>query len=98
MDEITFNNQTLKVKQELLFYTAAQKESKLRPSGAYIFRPDSNEAAVFTSKIVSNGSFRGDLVDEFYQKFDDSIWQTIRAYKNESYIEFDWMVGPLNLS
>lgn len=98
MDEITTNNQTLKVKQEFLFYTAGKRLSKLRPSGAYIFRPESNDAQAFTSTNVTVGSFRGNLVDEFYQKFDDSIFQTIRAYKNESFIEFDWIVGPLSFS
>lgn len=74
-------------------------------SGAYIFRPDFNRSFETPTQlpndtVESSYSFSGNLVDEFHQLWNGTIMkvqQVIRVYKNEGYIEFDWIVGNLNL-
>lgn len=65
-------------------------------SGAYIFRPLTEEAISFTDKIIYRVT-EGELVDEVHQIFNSWITQIIRVYKNENYIEFDWLVGPIEI-
>lgn len=65
-----------------------------RSSGAYIFRPNSSEV----TKLFKNATIqviRGELVDEVHQIFNEWISQVVRIYKNESYAEFQWLVGPV---
>lgn len=69
-----------------------------RASGAYIFRPsvDNPEANSFTS-TVNTTTYKGDLFDEVHQVFSNWAKQVIRVYKQENYVEFDWIVGPINI-
>lgn len=41
--------------------------------------------------------YRGDLVTEIHQTFTNFVSQVIRLYSDENFIEFDWVVGPLNI-
>lgn len=67
-----------------------------KASGAYIFRPVQTEATVLAEHTTFE-IIKGDIVDEVHQTFNSWIKQIIRIYKNENYIEFDWLVGPLEL-
>eukprot|EP01059_Diplonema_ambulator_P008478 TRINITY_DN18114_c0_g1_i1.p1 TRINITY_DN18114_c0_g1~~TRINITY_DN18114_c0_g1_i1.p1 ORF type:complete len:1107 (+),score=202.08 TRINITY_DN18114_c0_g1_i1:107-3322(+) len=68
----------------------------LQASGAYMFRPNSSElfypgpAATPTLNLVE-----GSEMTEVYQVFSD--WATVvyRLYKNESFLEVEWTVGPI---
>lgn len=94
LSEVTLNGTKIKLSQSLYYYQSST--SSPRSSGAYIFRP-SNQYVMPFGTPTKVTSFRGQLVDEYYQEFTKEITQTIRIYKNESHIEFDWMVGPLDL-
>lgn len=65
-------------------------------SGAYIFRPTEEDADKLTDKVTYK-IVQGDIVDEVHQSFNSWVTQVIRVYKNENYIEFDWMVGPIEI-
>ncbi|KAK9693086.1 Glycosyl hydrolases family 38 C-terminal beta sandwich domain [Popillia japonica] len=69
-----------------------------RASGAYIFRPhpDHPEAKSF-DRTINITTYIGDLVDEIHQTFSTWATQVIRLYKNTNYVEFDWLVGPIDV-
>lgn len=85
------------INQEFLYYEAAtgnNREFANRSSGAYIFRPktDTVRTVSVAPEIVV---YRGDLVEEVHQKFNDWISQVVRVYKDKRYAEFEWLVGPI---
>lgn len=82
-----------------MFYNGANGTNKneyYRASGAYIFRPaNTTPRALPLSHSVAYTSYSTDMVDEVHQIFNSWVRQIIRVYKNENYIEFDWLVGPI---
>eukprot|EP00455_Lapot_gusevi_P052426 TRINITY_DN7980_c0_g1_i4.p1 TRINITY_DN7980_c0_g1~~TRINITY_DN7980_c0_g1_i4.p1 ORF type:complete len:967 (+),score=440.03 TRINITY_DN7980_c0_g1_i4:73-2973(+) len=68
-------------------------------SGAYIFRPASNDVVPVASGNVALGPVvTGTVYSEITQTFSDWISQTIRLYHNDadaSYIEIEYTVGPV---
>lgn len=103
LQTVALNDQTLGVKQELMFYLSAQGNNLVfenRSSGAYIFRPDPRQPTALPFKNpVSVTTFKGPLLDEVHQQFGDWAKQIIRVYKGvRDYIEFDWLVGPIDVS
>lgn len=94
-----FNGTTYKISQELMYYEGAQgtnEEFEKRASGAYIFRPSPdhpNATAVVESVNIS--TYKGPLFQEIHQHYNDWLTQVIRIYKNDHYVEFDWIVGPI---
>lgn len=64
-----------------------------RSSGAYIFRPNNTEKIV--SKSAQIEVTRGIHVEEVRQTFNDWISQVIRVYREDNFVEFEWMVGPI---
>jgi len=67
-------------------------------SGAYIFRPASNEAFPI-GKPTQVSLHLGELVDEIHQTYKDGwISQVTRIYHSKDYIEQEWMVGPMPIS
>ncbi|XP_044269402.1 lysosomal alpha-mannosidase-like isoform X2 [Tribolium madens] len=98
---ITINGQHLNIVQDFFFYNGYSGSSSSavnRASGAYIFRPD-GEAIQVATALPKLQFAKGDLVDEILQVYNDEITQVIRVYKgkDDSYIEFDWLVGDLKL-
>lgn len=95
---------SLPIRQELMYYIGAQGNNWVfenRSSGAYIFRPDTDEpvAMPFSSNILKQTVvYKGDLVDEAHQTFNEWNKQIIRVYKNENHVELDWIVGPIDIS
>ncbi|KRT79202.1 glycoside hydrolase, partial [Oryctes borbonicus] len=70
-----------------------------RASGAYIFRPSiAYPNAISFGSSVNVTYYTGDLVDEVHQTFSSWAKQIIRLYKDTDYVEFDWLVGPINTS
>ncbi|KAF5294472.1 hypothetical protein FQR65_LT01598 [Abscondita terminalis] len=97
------NGLNVNVRQELMYYVGAQGNNVIfqnRSSGAYIFRPDPKQpqAQQFVDTVKNVKVYTGDVVDEIYQEFNEWNRQMIRVYKeNENYIEFDWLVGPIDI-
>lgn len=64
-------------------------------SGAYIFHPridvKFDVGTNVQTKVLSNGI----LVEEHEQVFCDWASQIIRMYKDEDYVEFEWLIGPI---
>ncbi|KAJ8939540.1 hypothetical protein NQ314_011107 [Rhamnusium bicolor] len=93
LKSITLNGITLGVFQKMLFYAT-------NDSGAYIFRPDENirnavEFGKVESSVLTN---KGNLIRELKQVWGNWITQIIRIYKEEDFIEYDWLVGPIDIS
>jgi len=83
------------VSQEFLFYEGAvgnNAEFLNRSSGAYIFRPNENKIHFATDQVEIE-VYKGDLVHEVHQKFNDWISQVVRVYSKDSFAEFEWLVG-----
>ncbi|KAH8287905.1 hypothetical protein KR018_006962 [Drosophila ironensis] len=97
LSEVIADGLTRQVSQEFLFYEGAvgnNAEFLNRSSGAYIFRPNEDKIH-FAADQVQIEVYRGDLVDEVHQTFNDWISQVVRVYKKDSYAEFEWLVGPI---
>ncbi|CAJ0584084.1 unnamed protein product, partial [Mesorhabditis spiculigera] len=90
VDKTTGNRQLLK--QQFYFYESAGLGSQ--PSGAYIFRP-SKQMPEIISESIQLELIRGPTVFEARQKVTDWVSQTIRLHENQTFIEFDWVVGPI---
>ena len=95
-DEV--KNIDLEVKMELMYYKGHRgnnSEFEFRASGAYIFRPDGDQAESFgdpTDTIVSEGK----VVDEIHRTYsEDWVTQIIRLYHEENLVEVEWVVGPI---
>lgn len=85
-----------RLQQSFVYYEGAIGSNYVfmnRSSGAYIFRPSSQDKQITTS--VQLTVIKGDHVQEVHQKFSDWISQVIRVYHDEKYVEFEWMVGPI---
>lgn len=68
-----------------------------RASGAYIFRPAPEFDNAISFETTANVTvYKGDILDEVHQVFSPWAKQVIRVYKDAPYIEFDWLVGPIN--
>lgn len=98
IDYITVDGEPHKFQQEFHWYEgniANNYEAKNRTSGAYIFRPKVNSTSEIISSQADIKVYRGELVDEVHQIFNEWVSQVIRVYKNEGHVEFEWMVGPI---
>ncbi|XP_055923548.1 lysosomal alpha-mannosidase isoform X2 [Eupeodes corollae] len=85
--------------QEFLYYEAAvgnNLEYRNRSSGAYIFRPNNTVRVVTENPEIK--IFRGALVEEVHQIFNEWITQVVRVYAKENFAEFEWLVGPIPVS
>nr|AYV99578.1 venom polypeptide [Dolopus genitalis] len=94
--KVSSNGITREIVQDFLYYEAAvgnNAEFENRSSGAYIFRP--NNTVNFISTKIKIEVFRGPLVEEVHQIFNNWVSQVIRVYKDESFAEFEWLVGPI---
>lgn len=95
------NGQTVEITQEFLYYNGWNGDNngdENRASGAYIFRPLENEAHKLADSVTVTTTSNS-LVDEVHQQINDWVTQVIRVYKGEghNYIEFDWLIGPINV-
>lgn len=101
LSEIIIDGETSKLKQNFEFYHGALNNNEIfanRSSGAYIFRPDPAEELEPVSGVSQLEVHRGDLVDEVHQVFNEWISQVVRVYKSERFVEFEWLVGPIDVA
>ncbi|KAF5279394.1 hypothetical protein FQA39_LY05504 [Lamprigera yunnana] len=103
LTEVCGNNLCFPLVQELMYYVGAQgnnMEFKNRSSGAYIFRPDpsgSGAESFILDTPPKLAVYKGAVVDEVHQIFNEWVRQITRIYKNnDKFIEFDWLVGPID--
>lgn len=99
LTSITINKVNQKITQQFLYYngTMGVNTADHRVSGAYAFEPQDDEALPITDNYISVKRAKGTLVDEVIQTINSEVTQIIRIYKStdNSYIEFDWLVGDL---
>lgn len=100
LSEVTIDGITSELSQNFIYYTGAVMNNAIfanRSSGAYIFRPAPNTTDQLIGLDVQLNVFRGDLVDEVHQIFNDWISQVVRVYKTLRHIELEWQVGPIDI-
>ncbi|XP_066143719.1 lysosomal alpha-mannosidase-like [Euwallacea fornicatus] len=88
---VTMNGKTVEITQNFFYYTSKDG------SGAYIFKPE-GDAISFDNPTIER-IFKGEVVEEVQQRFNNWTTQIIRIYKQgvHNYIEFDWLVGPVDV-
>ena len=70
---------------------------EFQASGAYVFRPKEQDA-IPLSQNPKVTTVQGVNVQEVHQSFGDMATQVIRLYDDAQYLEFEWTVGPINIS
>ncbi|XP_033225298.1 lysosomal alpha-mannosidase-like [Belonocnema kinseyi] len=93
--------ESIKLKQSFHYYVGAQgnnEEPLNRTSGAYIFRPNKTAGIQDFSLRGNFKIIRGPLVDELQMTVNEWISQVVRVYAEEDRIEFNWLVGPININ
>lgn len=98
---ISIDGDESELAQNFFYYTGATMNNQVyenRSSGAYIFRPAPNTLETIIANDVQISVVRGDLCDEVHQIFSDWISQVVRIYKTVRHIEFEWLVGSIDVS
>uniref|UniRef100_A0A0N4Z636 Glyco_hydro_38C domain-containing protein n=1 Tax=Parastrongyloides trichosuri TaxID=131310 RepID=A0A0N4Z636_PARTI len=86
-------NETFPFKQEYSYYIGCGKD-QFQPTGAYIFSPLNNTTVPFTLPINST-TILGPIINETRQQISPWVSQVVRLYKNSSFVEVQWTVGPI---
>ncbi|XP_050319281.1 lysosomal alpha-mannosidase isoform X2 [Bactrocera neohumeralis] len=94
---VTADGMTRIVNQEFVYYEAAignNREFRNRSSGAYIFRPAHDQVRSISLQPKLK-IYRGNLVEEVHQSFNEWVSQVVRVYRQQHHAEFEWLVGPI---
>ncbi|CAI4224969.1 unnamed protein product [Auanema sp. JU1783] len=86
-------NETHKLSQQFLLYEGVDNTTS-QPSGAYIFRPKTEEPKLLSTSCKLE-VVKGELLEEIRQVINPWATQMIRLHRNKPEIEFDWVVGPI---
>ncbi|XP_076264017.1 lysosomal alpha-mannosidase-like [Rhynchophorus ferrugineus] len=99
VNKIDTNGVSLNLNQTFWFYngTNGWGHYGIRASGAYIFRPEPSDPIKLLSETARFEVYRGELVTEVHQTFNEYASQVIRVYETEQYVEFNWIIGPLEM-
>lgn len=96
LSSATVNGVTLQITQEFLYYVSGGA------SQAYIFTPDGSGAKKVATEFeggVKITAIEGDIFTGVLQEFSPWVKQIIKVYRDDpSYIQFDWVVGPIDFS
>ena len=97
LEESTLNL-TAQLNHNFCYYKSKVGDNKSgdkQASGAYIFRPQEDTPVCFT---VSNFTvYKGKLYQEMHQVYTSWLSQSIRLYSNETRVEFEWLVGSIDV-
>ena len=66
-----------------------------RASGAYIFRPDGQTPEGIQGYYLNSLYAENELFTEIHQEWASWLGLVIRVYKDQDFILFDWVVGPI---
>ncbi|XP_011181146.2 lysosomal alpha-mannosidase isoform X1 [Zeugodacus cucurbitae] len=94
---VTADGMTRIINQEFVYYEGAignNREFRNRSSGAYIFRPARDQVRSISLQPKLK-VYRGNLVEEVHQQFNEWVSQVVRVYRQQHYAEFEWLVGPI---
>lgn len=94
------NSLTVSLSQTLQYYTSFagnNSEGKFWSSGAYAFRPASDQPTDIAS-VVKTTLVVGNLVKEVHQDFGSWASQVIRLYEGEKQFEIEYTVGPIPIA
>ncbi|RZC32449.1 lysosomal alpha-mannosidase [Asbolus verrucosus] len=92
LKSVTMNGVTMEITQDLLYYTSGG-------GSAYIFTPDGVDAKKIANISVKTSIIEGDIYVGILQEFSDWAKQIIKVYNDDrDYIEFDWLIGPMNIN
>lgn len=99
IENCEINGVKLNLNQSFWFYNGTNTLStyNVRPSGAYIFRPEVNYTINKVSDTATFEIYRGKVATEVHQRFNECVSQIIRIYEEEKYLEFDWVIGPVEM-
>ncbi|KAJ6668062.1 hypothetical protein lerEdw1_016383 [Lerista edwardsae] len=88
-------NISLPVSQNFFWYHAHPgDEVDSQASGAYIFRPKSNEPLPI-AREARVYHVKTEVVEELYQEFSDWCSQVVRLYAGQPFVELEWTIGPI---
>lgn len=85
---------TRSIRQEFFYYEGIDSKDD-QPSGAYIFRPKTQQPIGLSDDDLIVEAINGDVVNEVRQKVNQYVSQVIRLPKGKNYLEFEWIVGPI---
>uniref|UniRef100_A0A1I7TIL4 Alpha-mannosidase n=1 Tax=Caenorhabditis tropicalis TaxID=1561998 RepID=A0A1I7TIL4_9PELO len=86
-------NKKRSIRQEFFYYEGIDSKDD-QPSGAYIFRPKTQQPIALASNI-SLEVVKGSITNEVRQRVSPHVSQQIRLPKGKNYLEFEWIVGPI---
>ena len=84
------------LKQEFLYYRSMQDNGQ--DSGAYIFRPAEQFARSAMGNVVNNYTTDTSIITVVNQQISPWISQSIRLSTVSDFIEFEWTIGPIDVS
>ncbi|CAI2356868.1 unnamed protein product [Caenorhabditis sp. 36 PRJEB53466] len=90
-DKNTFK--TRSIRQEFFYYEGVDSKED-QPSGAYIFRPKSQQPLSLGTKLNLE-VISGSVTNEVRQRVNPWVSQHIRLPKGKSHLELEWIVGPI---
>lgn len=96
LESITADGFTSDLSQTFIYYNGAAGNNEIfvnRSSGAYIFRPNGTEHVVASKASLE--LVNGVHVVEVRQTFSSWVSQVIRLYREDNYVEFEWLIGPI---
>ncbi|XP_024082685.1 lysosomal alpha-mannosidase-like isoform X2 [Cimex lectularius] len=86
------NNERHKLQNIFGYYTPSDSGWSYKRSGAYIFR----SAKFITLEFpIEFSVYKGKNLIEIHQKYSEWISQVVRIYKGRTFVEFEWMIGPI---
>ena len=92
---------TLEIDGQILWWNASAGNNinSTQTSGAYIFRPNGTHPwNVSNNNIASISISTGPIVSEVYQYFADWAYSVIRLFKNTTYVEAEYSIGPIPIA
>ncbi len=88
------SGQSVPLSSNFRFYKGAADE-KVRASGAYVFRPLTQETFSAGKLLESNLFTKEGGVHEVHQKYDSYVEQVVRVSPASDQVEFEYIVGPI---